>query len=184
MADIGGITKGLGTLISVWGQWQAGRAAKAEGQLQEAAARLEANQRRRAAQQAIVAAQQQALQEQRNAKLLASRALVLSSAGGGDSSDPSISRILFGIADEGFKRAATHMAAGREEARNLRLQAMATQFEGENVAAEGRMRQRAYQTQAGATALKGAQSLYEKYGGQRTKTETSGTGDQALIAFP
>ncbi len=165
MADLSPIVQGAGALLSVWGQWQAGRAAKAEGQLQAAAARLQANQMRRAAQQAVVAGQQRAQEELRNARLLASRAIVLSAAGGGDPSDPTISRILIGIADEGFRRAGVEFANAREEARGLRMQALATQFEGENAAAQGRVKQAAYRLEASTALLGAGASLYERYKG-------------------
>jgi hypothetical protein len=161
--DWGQITNTTGTLLSAYGQWAQGRAAKAEGESAEAAARIEANQMRQRAKAAMRAGQQNALDEIEQGELAASRALALAAAGGGGASDPTIVNIISGIADEGARRAGIHMRNAREESSSIRLNALSHEFGGQNAADMGRVQQAGARLGASVTAMKGATTLYERY---------------------
>jgi hypothetical protein len=177
VAELGPIVNGVGALFTAYGQYASGRAAKAEGALYARAAVLQANEMRRNAQQTIAAGAIQAREERRQAALLQSRALVLSVAGGGSASDPTIVNILTGIANEGDRRASIHMENAREDARGIRMQALATELGGQNVAEQGKVRASAYTAGAVSTLAKEGSSLYGKY-----KKGSKPAGDAGLVS--
>lgn len=177
MADlgIGGWVGVAGTLFSAFGQHQAGKAAKVEGDLRRTAAKIEAAEMRRKAGMVIAAGQKRALDESHQALLMASRARVLAAAGQGDPSDPSIVNLIAGITEEGAKRGALHMRDAREQAGGINMQAMSHQFGGDTAAAQGKIRQSAYRAGASSTLMKGATSAYLRY-----KQPGRISGDSAL----
>lgn len=178
----GGWASVAGTAISMYGQYASARAAKAEGELTQRSADLEAGQMRRRAKQAFAAGQRQAQDELRNAKLMQSRALMLAAAGGGGASDPSIVNLIAGIADEGAKRASLHMQAARQESGALRLQAISTQYGGANARDAAGVRAAGYRGKMVETAASGAGGIFSKY--SSGDKPNSSTGQASGYSFP
>jgi hypothetical protein len=184
--DIGTIVGASGAVLNAYGKWLSGKVARAQGDLQRAGARIQADEMRQAAKQALAAGQQNALEELRQARLAQSRALVMSAAGGGSSADPTIVNIISSIAEEGSRRAGVHMQNARQEAGSIRMDALTTEFGGANAAAAGRTAQAGHNLGASTTLLREGVSLYSKYGGQSSapaaKPSGGTSGDFQLIS--
>mgnify|MGYP001570328437 CR=1 FL=1 len=140
----------LGTALQSGGEKQAGRDEKAAADFQAAQLRVNAG-------QAVAASQIDAANETRKSKLLQSRALALAAASGGGAVDPSVMKIISGLAGEGKLASLTQLYAGDERARAMNSQAAATEY-------EGVLKKKAYDTKARGTILSGAKSIYDTLG--------------------
>jgi len=174
---VGGYASAAGTLFSVFGQLQQGKAAEIEGKMQQQAADFNAWQSEREAGVAIAISQRQAEEERRQGRFAASRALAVAAASGGGVSDPTIVRLISETKGVAAYRASVALYQGEDRARQLRLQGVIGRFEGANAAAAGSEKAMGLAISAGATGLKGAMNLFDKYGGGGPKAH----GDAALL---
>lgn len=152
------------SLLQYSGNNKSADAARAGGQRVQAADIFQAQQYDQSAGQAVASAQLASLDEQRKARLLASRALAVAAASGAGATDPTITRIISGIAGEGAYRGAVALYQGDERARMLRMQAEAKRYEGQLALESGEAKADAYETAGIGSLLKGAGSLFAKYG--------------------
>lgn len=181
MSGIGWM-QAAGTLIEMWGNLEAGRTARIHGERLRAAAEFDAWQAERQGGVAIAISQRQAVEEHRQANLVASRALAVAAASGGGVSDPTIVRIIANARGEGTYRANVALYEGEARARQLRFEAITGRITGYGLEAEGAARSQAYALNALGVGVKGAASLYAKYGQNGPGTTPSpGWGDNALI---
>src|SRR3990170_1829894 len=90
----------VATALSYSAQRKAGKAAKAAGDRQQAAANVEAAHMDQQATLSVAAAQRQMLQERKQARLLESRALAVAAASGAGASDNTVVNIISNIAAE------------------------------------------------------------------------------------
>jgi hypothetical protein len=112
-----------GSLLSAFGSLQ-------DGRQQYAAAQYQADQLRKNAGQTEAAGQRDAENQTRQSALLQSRALAVAGASGAGAVDPTVLKLIAGIATEGDLAARTAMYNADEQARGMRNQAAATVFEG------------------------------------------------------
>jgi len=154
-----------GTLLQAQGYRSQGQSAKQQGQAEQQAANYRAEQLDQIAGQSIAASQRVAQEQRRQARLLASRALAVAAASGGGASDSSVTRIIADIHGEGAYRAAVALYEGEDRARQERMAASATRYEGELAAQSGSNAAKAGNIMALGSLLSGGMSLYEKYKG-------------------
>lgn len=172
-----------GSEKSAAGANAAADAAIVAGTRNRAAAEFKAKQLRDSSGQVFAGAQRTAMNEERKSTLLQSRALALAAASGGGASDPGVVKLISSIAGEGSYRKATALYEGEDRARLLRMQAAASDYEGQVAEEAGQLQAQAYRTQGDAylskadayrtqgtgSLLKGAGSvastLFGKYGG-------------------
>lgn len=114
--------------------------------------------------QELAASQRVALTEERQSKLVQSRALALAAASGGSASDPTVLRIVSGIASEGAYRQNLALYQGEEKARQMRLTARAERITGEIQAGSSASQGRSILTQTAGSILGQGASLYARYG--------------------
>lgn len=179
----------MGADQSAEGANQAADAAIVMGQRQRVAAQFKAQQLRSQALQTVAASQRAGDTEEHQARILQSRALAVAAASGGGVNDPTIMNIIAGIAGEGSYRRAIRLYQGEDQARTLRMQASAADYEGALAEEAGRNQAKGYETQAesyelqGTSALlKGAGSLFKKYaGGGAGMPSVGASGDSNLI---
>lgn len=140
---------------------------------------FQAQQARVNAGQAIAASQRDASEQRRQSALLQSRALALAAASGGGTTDPTVVNVIGNIAGEGAYRAAVSLYRGEEQARALRMEAAARDYDAAAAREGGEQRARAYRSAARSGVLKAGLSLFEKYGmsdqPKATATEASWT---------
>jgi len=141
----------FGTIMGAKGEYDSARAVK-----QKAA--YEAQQLRVNAGQTEAAGQIDAAAETRKSKLLQSRALALAAASGGGALDPSVVKIISGLAGEGKLASQMQMYNAGERARVMRSQAAATEY-------GALLESKAHKTKALSTILSGAASIYSTLGG-------------------
>lgn len=165
-----------GTVMTVYGQVQAGKAAAQAGQARNVEKQFEAAQYTQQAGQAIAASQRNAIEERRTSRYLQSRALALAAASGAGASDSTITKIIADIAGEGAYRASVALYNGEEQARQLRLEAQSALYTGAVEEIGGEQRQTAYNISAVGSGLSGAANLYEKYG-TASNTKASATSN-------
>lgn len=152
----------LGTIMSAGSQVQAGRTTSQVGQAQQRIAQNEAAELDRYANQEIAASHRASAEERRVANLASSRAQALAAASG--AGGPTVARIISGLAGEGAYRSAVQLYEGEQKARGIRAKAYGVRQQGDLEAAMGESRQAAYNTAAGTSLIRGAGSLFEKYG--------------------
>jgi len=157
-------------------QRQAGKTAAAIGQAQRGGAEFEAQLLEQRGGQEIAASQRAAAEERRQARYGASRAVAVAAASG--AGGPTVSRIISDIAGEGAYRSAVALYEGEERARQTRLGAISSRYEGEVAAASGQARQRAFNIGATSSVLRAGSSLLDKYG---RGGPWRGRGDSSLI---
>lgn len=104
------------------------------------------------------------MEQTRQAKLLQSRALALAAASGAGASDPTIVNLIGDTGAEGAYRSAVALYQGEEQARQLRMKAEATSYEGDLALAGGEARRSAYNTSAVSSLLSGSGTLFGRYG--------------------
>ena len=153
-----------GSVLQFGGSMQAAKATKEAGQRQRVASEFAAAQQTQNAGQAIAAAQRKASEQERRSRLVASRALAVSAAGGGSASDTTVENIISDIAGEGAYRAGVELYQGEERARQLRMGADASMYEGAVAEAGAKAKARAIKTEAFGKLIGSAGSLYGKYG--------------------
>jgi len=174
----------VGTFMSYKGQKAAGKAEEQRQQREEARGReleklgeFEAQQLEQNALTTVAASQRTASEERRQSDLIQSRALALAAASGGGASDPTVTRVISELAGIGSYRSAVALYEGEENARQMRLGAVARRQEGRLGLQAGGSAQKAYNTLATGSLLTGAGrigvSLYEKYGGKGPSTQTT-----------
>lgn len=112
-----------GSLLSAFGSLTS-------GEQQYSAAKYQAAQLQQNAVQAEAAGQRDAANQIRQSELMQSRALAVAGASGAGAVDPTVLRIIAGIAGEGELAAQTAQYNASEAARGMRNQANATMFEG------------------------------------------------------
>lgn len=171
---IGAAMSLAGTLFEASGADRAASGAQAAAARRKAALDFEAAQLRGQAGQSVAAGQHAAREKRRQAELVQSRAIAVAAASGGGVSDPTIVNMLGKIAGEGAYRANLSLYEGEERARVMRMNAAARDYEGALALEAGDMASEAYGIQKGASLLKGASSLFSKYGG---KFDGVNTGD-------
>ncbi len=120
--------------------------------------------------QSIAASQRQAMELRRQTKLVESRAIAVAAAGGGGASDPTIIGLISKIHGEGAYRAGVALYQGEDAARSLRMKAAAVNYEGSIAADALESQGNAYETQGTTALVKGASSLFQKYGFGNNKT--------------
>lgn len=156
--------QGAGTGMEVAGANQAGDAAMLAAQRVAAEKGFEADQATQNAGQAVAASQRGALEQQRQSTIAQSRMLAVAAASGGGARDPTIVNLIARNAGEGAYRSGLALYQGEEQSRQLLMQASAKRFEGQVALEGGQQRQQAYRTAATSSLIKGAGSLFAKYG--------------------
>lgn len=157
-----------GTGLEVFGRMYDAFGTLTGGFAEKEAADYRADQLRVNAGQAMAASQREAISTQQQAERVASRALAVAAASGGGASDPTVVKIMAGIASEGAYRTALDLYQGQEKARALNTQADAAEYEGRLARHTAIRNSFGKMIGAGSAAIKGAargQSMYEKYGG-------------------
>jgi hypothetical protein len=117
------IAGAVGTTLSAKGEVDSGNAI-------DKVMRYRAKQMEQNAGQEEAAASVAAQEEQRKSALIASRAMAVAAASGGGALDPTVVKILQGIAGEGELATQMQLYNGRERARGMRDQAKASRYEG------------------------------------------------------
>lgn len=145
------IVMAVGTAISAQAQRQQAKA-------QEESADFEAAQMEKAANARRASAQRQALEEKRQGELKQSRALALAASSGASASDTGFTNLLADIAGESRYRQMVALYGGETAGQSLQEQAAFTRYSGRQIRKAGNLA-------AAATVLKGASSMYGKYGG-------------------
>lgn len=154
----------LGMFQQSAGAKQAGAAAQTNAAAQAQAAEFTAKQLDQQAGQTMASGQRASMEQLRQAKLVQSRALALAAASGAGASDPTVVNLMGKIGAEGAYRAGVAMYQGEEQARQLRLKAAGTRYEGEAALIGGKTRSDAYSTASTASLLSGAGTLFARYG--------------------
>lgn len=157
------IATGVDVGSKIYGASQQVKAGKEEN----AAAQFTAQQLRERAGDAEAAAQREAFFQERAAKIVMSNALAAAAASGGGASDPTVVRIIAGIAQEGAYRQQAALYQGQDRARVMRTQATVAEMEGRD--REGAARAGGYASLfgAGTSLAKGMArdaSLYQRFG--------------------
>jgi len=144
--------------------------ARREAERRRAAARIEANALNVQAGQVVAESQRDVLDVRRVTQLAESRALALAAASGGGATAPTVVKIISRIAGEGAYNAARALYAGEEKARQLKLQALIRDYEGEQAfeAGEDAALMSEYRGKAGSAARRfsgQAQAAMTRFGG-------------------
>lgn len=158
------VVQGAGTGMEVAGANQAGNAAMLAAQRQAAEKNFEADQSTQNAGQAVAASQRAAIEQDRQSRIAQSRMLAVAAASGGGARDPTIVNLIARNAGEGAYRSGLALYQGEEQSRQLLMQASAKRYEGQVALEGGAQRQQAYKTAANTSLIKGAGSLFSKYG--------------------
>jgi len=167
----------VGTVMSVKGNLDAGNVAADQGAKQRAAKVFEARQLEQQAGQEIASSQRTAQERRREMRLAESRALAVAAASGGGTTR-GVMDIISKLAGEGAYRAMSALYEGDEKARKLNLAAKGARYEGELLNQAGQARKSAFQINATTAGVKGAASLFAKYGGGGPSEYR---GDEALL---
>jgi hypothetical protein len=163
VAAAGAVVGIIGLALQAVGGAEARKDAKEIAKKKRQAAEFEAIQLEQQANDALATSQRTLFNEKRTEKLVQSRALTLAAASGG-ASDPTVIRIISGIASEAAYRQNLAIYQGEDRARSLRLAAQANRFSGEIGAAASLAQGNAIATQAAGQVIGGAGSLYARYG--------------------
>lgn len=156
--------QGAATLMSARAYEAEGRARQQAGEMANAAAQFEARQLRTQAGQEQAVAQYEAENRLREAALRMSRAQAVAAASGGGALDPTVLRIIGGLAAEGELAAATERYNGDERARQLRLAAVGREYEGVQAKYAGDVARSVGKWRAQNTLLQGAASMASAWG--------------------
>lgn len=183
MASMGWMSA-AGSLLQAYGNIEAGKTARAMGEMAKMRAEFAAWQAEQQGKEVIAAGQRQALEEERKAGLLASRAIAVAASSGGGVSDPTIVNLLARTKGEGVYRASVALYEGEAKARQLRFQAAAGHIAGSEAVVEGISSQMGHTLAATGDVLRAgskvyARSLYEKYG--LNGPQGGKAGDSALL---
>jgi hypothetical protein len=154
-----------GTLLSSVGQQMGGMSHLASGQASVQAAQFQAEQLRQNAGQQVAASQQSAADIQRNTDYITSHALAVAGASGGGASDPTVINLIARTAGESAYRQSLALYQGTDKARQMNLQASATELGGQMALTSAKSVNNASNIGAMSTLMKGGASLYSRYGG-------------------
>lgn len=154
----------IGLALQVKGGMDAKSDAQDAAAKKRQAAGFEAAQLTQQAGQEEAASQRTRFEEDRQGRLVQSRALALAAASGASASDPTVVKIISGIASESAYRQNLALYQGEEKARQLRLGAQADILSGEIGAAASLSQGRAVEIGAVGSALSSGSSLYARYG--------------------
>jgi len=168
----------LGSLGEASGNLRMGEQSIIAGQRRKVAAQFEAEQYLINAGQAQASSQIAAAEARRQAGLVESRILAVAAAGGGGASDPTIINLISRTSARGAYNANVALYQGEDQARSMRMQAAARNYEGMVAEEAGYLKDQAYRTAAGTALFRGAGSLFNKYG---FGTESKTGGNQAPI---
>ena len=161
----------FGSLGEASGSLRSGQASIIAGQRKKVADQFEAEQYLVNAGQTIASSQRAAAEARRQAGLVESRILAVAAAGGGGASDPTIINLISQTHARGAYNSAVALYQGEDQARSMRMAAAAKNYEGAVAEESGYLKDQAYRTAAGSSILKGAGSLFNKYGfGTDSKT--------------
>lgn len=161
----------FGALGESRGNLQQGEQAIIAGQRRKVAAQFEAEQYLINAGQTVASSQIAAAEARRQAGLVESRILAVAAAGGGGASDPTIINLISKTHARGAYNSAVALYQGEDQARSMRMAAAAKNYEGQLAEEAGYMKDQAFRSAAGLSILKGAGSLFNKYGfGTDSKT--------------
>src|SRR3546814_14757736 len=119
-----------GTVISAYGQMQAGEAAEAQAAAQQTALDFQAGEARKQAGQERAAAQREMISARRRERLVQSNLIASAAASGAGASDPTLLAPKVDIAADGASRALTALYQGQERWRSLEHQAAPRQCTG------------------------------------------------------
>lgn len=173
MLNVGQWSTVLGTAFDVIGLLDSGRGARLEGERRKVEAQFAKEQADQDAVTVFASSQRDAIEQNRQADIVASRALAVAAASGGGASDPSVMKVISEIKGEGALRASMALYEGEAHARKLRISGLMSQLEGDNAVVAGANKEQSYRFHALGSTLKGAASLYSRYGIR--------SGDSALI---
>lgn len=164
MAAAGVAIGAAGLALQAKGMIDARRDAAEIARRKRAAAQFEAAQLVQQAGQEQAASQRVSFEEGRTSKLVQSRALALAAASGASASDPTVIKIISGIASEGAYRQNVALYQGEEKARQLKLAAQADILSGDIGAAASLAQGKSIALQGvGSLAVSGA-TMYSRYG--------------------
>lgn len=163
-----------GTLLSAWGQVQAGNAAEQAGRNAQVAADYQASQLERNAGQERAMAQRKAIEEARKKRMAQSRAQALVAAQGGGSLDPSVVDLMGDLEAEGQYNFDMALQQGEESARDMETGAQLKRYEGRQALAAGKAEKRSATIAAAGSLLKGGSSIYGDYKASKTLLEKYG----------
>ncbi len=165
---------GVGTIVNTLGQAKsqsdAGSSYAQAGQAERAAAYAHAQGLDQNAGQTRATSQQQAYFDRRSGRFAASRALAQAAASGGGAADPSVIKIISDLKGESEYQALADMASGESRARSLEYQGVLDRYGGDVSAYTGKVRKSVARQQALNTIAKGAQTLFDRYGGDGPPT--------------
>ena len=152
------------TVLQAAGQIQQAQAAAAAGKAQKKAAYFTAQQQEQQAGQERAIGQRNADEIRRQGRFAASRAQAVAAASGGGAADPTVTRTIGDLAAEAELRAQRAMYGANERAIGLETGAQTSRYGGQVDKQMAGYRRDSSYTQAGATALQGGSTLYERYG--------------------
>lgn len=172
----------IGTGVEIGAKIFGARQQMASADEQREAAGFSAEQMRQQAGQFEATSQRDAFFEDRTSKILQSNALAAAAASGGGASDPTVVNIIAGIAQEGGYRKAVSLYQGADRARALRMQAAATELEGDSRRKAGRMGGYTSLFGAGTSLAKGMardSSMFQRFaaGGPKTPSAPAAVDD-------
>ncbi len=158
-----------GSIVSGLGQIQAGRAANISSKFQAAQAQQQAGQQRAAGQRA-------AIEERRKTDIALSRGQAVAAASGGGALDPTVLKLMGGVAQQGEYNALSALFESEEAARGLELGAAAKRMEGKQAKKAGMI--------GGISTIAGGigQGLYQKYGTPSTAMPSETYGGEAFAS--
>jgi len=163
--DITSALSVFGTGMDFLGKRKAGKAAAESGKAAKAARGYEADALRVQASNVIGIGQRKAINIRKQFELIQSRNLAKAAAGGGSASDASIVRAMADIREEGIYREQVARYGAEEDARQLRVAAVAKEYAGDVAEFEGQQKKSAYNMASLSSLIEGAGTLYERYGG-------------------
>lgn len=177
----------FGALGESRGNLQMGEQSIIAGQRRKVASQFEAEQYLINAGQTVASSQLQAAEARRQAGLVESRILAVAAAGGGGASDPTIINLISKTSARGAYNSAVALYQGEDQARSMRMAAAAKNYEGQMAEEAGYMKAQGYRTASTTALLKGAGSLFNKYGfGNDSKTggNSAPVRDSAPASMP
>lgn len=173
MDNLGAGLSAAGTALSAVGSIQEGnatyKASKAAAKAVKEGAKFEAAQLNRNAGQQRATAQREAIEQRRAGRLAQSRALAVAGASGAGVSDVDVTNLVSDLAADGEYNALTALYNGEEQALGMEDQAKGVMYnakqEARSYKAKGKAAKSAGYMTALGTAIEGATSFLEKYGG-------------------
>jgi hypothetical protein len=155
------------TVAKAGGQIAAGEANVVAAQRNQQAAQFQSAQLRQNAGQEVAAGQIAGENQDLNTDYVVSRALALAAASGGGASDPTIVNNIAKIRGEGRYRADVARYEGESKSRQMRTQADAYDFQGQNTVDDAKAAKKSSYMSSFATTLAGVagtNTMAKKYG--------------------